>query len=207
MTEEPKKVKVPAMAVLDWISPDSSPTVEGDFVRLRAPRMSDYREWVDLRAASRDFLQPWEPTWPADDLTRPAFRRRLSLYARDRDLGQGHAFFILRKPDDVIVGGINLRNIMRGVAQSGAIGYWAGEPHARQCYTLAALKTLTRFAFLTLGLHRLEAACCTDNEASRRLLMKAGFGYEGVARSYLKINGMWRDHLLFGLVTEEPGAP
>jgi ribosomal-protein-alanine N-acetyltransferase len=195
------------MTVLDWISPDSGPMVEGELVRLRAPRMSDFREWAELRASSRDFLQPWEPTWPADDLTRAAFRRRLSLYARDRDLGQGHAFFVLRKSDDAMVGGINLRNIMRGVAQSGAIGYWSGERYARQGYTLCALMALTRFAFLSLGLHRLEAACCTDNEPSCRLLLKAGFRYEGVARSYLKINGSWRDHLLFGLIGDEAGDP
>jgi ribosomal-protein-alanine N-acetyltransferase len=194
------------MTVLDWISADSGPIVDGDVVRLRAPRMSDFKEWAELRAASRSFLQPWEPTWPADDLTRAAFRRRLSLYARDRDLGQGHAFFVLRKSDDVMVGGINLRNIMRGVAQSAAIGYWAGEPYSRRGYTLAALKTISRFAFLTLGLHRLEAACCTDNEPSCRLLLKAGFRYEGIAHSYLKINGIWRDHLLFGLIGEEQDA-
>jgi ribosomal-protein-alanine N-acetyltransferase len=194
------------MAVLDWISPDTGPVVEGERVRLRAPRMADFHEWAALRSRSRDFLQPWEPTWPADDLTRAAFRRRLSLYTRDRDLGLGHAFFILRRSDDTLVGGINLRNITRGVAQSGAIGYWVGEPYARNGHTLAALKTLTRFAFVTLGLHRLEAACCTDNEPSCRLLLKAGFKYEGVARSYLKINGNWRDHLTFGLIEEESGA-
>lgn len=194
------------MAVLDWISPDMGPMVDGDVVRLRAPRMSDYSEWSELRAASRAFLQPWEPTWPTDDLTRASFRRRLSLYTRDRDLGQGHAFFVLRKSDDALVGGINLRNIMRGVAQSGAIGYWAGQPYARSGYTLAALKSLSRFAFVSLGLHRLEAACCTDNEPSCRLLLKAGFTYEGVARSYLKINGNWRDHLMFGLIGDESSA-
>ena len=93
------------------------------------------------------------------------------------------------------------------MAQSAAIGYWAGQPYARNGYTIAALKTLTRFAFATLGLHRLEAAvAATDNEPSCRLLLKAGFTYEGVARSYLKINGNWRDHLTFGLIGDEPGA-
>ena len=194
------------MAVLDWMSPDTGPVVDGDSVRLRAPRMADFAEWSALRAASREFLQPWEPVWPSDDLTRAAFRRRLSLYTRDRDLGQGHAFFIFRKTDNALVGGMNLRNITRGVAQSAAIGYWAGQPYARNGYTLSALKTLQRFAFLTLGLHRLEAACCTDNEPSCRLLLKAGFKYEGVARSYLKINGNWRDHLTFGLIEDGFGA-
>jgi len=188
------------MAVLDWITPDSGLALDGEGVRLRPPRMGDFPEWAELRQASRTFLQPWEPTWPTDDLTRAAFRRRLSLYQRDQDLGQGYAFLVFRKPDYAMVGGITLRNIIRGVAQTGAVGYWAGQPHVRCGYTLAAVKSVSRFAFGRLGLHRLEAACCPENVASHRLLLKAGFEAEGRARSYLKINGEWRDHLLFGLV-------
>jgi len=194
------------MAVLGWMGVDDRTALDGDGVHLRPPRMADFREWVDLRETSRAFLQPWEPTWPADDLTRAAFRRRLALYARDRDLGQGHAFFVFRDKDNALVGGVNLRNVMRGVAQSAQIGYWVGQPYARQGHVSAGVQTVIRFAFRTLGLHRLEAACCTDNDASRRLLLKVGFHEEGLARGYLKINGKWRDHLLFGLIADEPAG-
>ena len=193
------------MAVLDWMTPDPGTTLDGERVRLRSPRMSDFAEWASLRRNSRAFLQPWEPTWPEDDLTRAAFRRRLTIYQRDQDLGQGFAFFVFRQPDHVLVGGVTLRNILRGVAQSGAIGYWIGEPHARRGYTLTAVKEISRFAFGKLGLHRLEAACCPENSPSRRLLLAAGFKPEGQARGYLKINGVWRDHLLFGLLQGDAG--
>ena len=63
------------MALLDWIAPESGLRVEGEGVRLRPPRASDYTEWRDLRAQSRAFLQPWEPTWPVDDLGRAAHGR------------------------------------------------------------------------------------------------------------------------------------
>ncbi len=188
------------MAVLDWISPDAGLSLEEGEVRLRPPRMADFPAWAELRRESRAFLQPWEPTWPADDLTRAAFRRRLSIYARDQDAGQGHPFFVFRTSDHRLVGGVNLRDVKRGVSQSGALGYWAGAAHARRGYTLAAVKAVSRFAFGRLGLNRLEAACVPENEPSRRLLVGAGFQEEGLARSYLKINGSWRDHLLFGRV-------
>ena len=191
------------MAVLDWITPEPGLLLDDEQVTLRPPRSADYREWSELRRESRPFLQPWEPTWPPDDLTRAAFRRRLSIYNRDQDLGQGYAFFVFRKPDSALVGGVNLRDIRRGVAQSGALGYWVGAQHARQGYTLAAVRAVARFAFGRLGLHRLDAACLPENEASRRLLLRAGFDHEGRARAYLKINGQWRDHLLFGLVKDE----
>jgi len=193
------------MALLDWIAPESSLRVEGEGVHLRPPRALDYPEWRELRAASRGFLQPWEPTWPADDLSRLAFRRRLTAYARDRELGAAYAFFVIRSEDEALTGGITLSNVRRGVAQMGSIGYWCGRPYTRQGYTLNAVRALSDFAFRTLGLHRLEAACIPDNAASRSLLAKAGFVEEGFAQAYLKINGAWRDHVLFGMVTPLQG--
>lgn len=189
------------MALLDWIAPESGLRIEGEGVVLRPPRAGDYGEWRELRAASRDFLQPWEPTWPADDLTRAAFRRRLAAYARDRDAGVAYPFFVFRARDGALSGGITLSNVRRGVAQMGSVGYWCGRPFARQGLTLAAVRALSAFAFRSLALHRLEAACLPHNTPSRTLLNQAGFSEEGLAKAYLKINGVWRDHVLFGLVS------
>ena len=194
------------MALLDWIAPESGLRLECEGIYLRAPKASDYGEWRELRAASKSFLQPWEPTWPADDLTRSAFRRRLTAYSRDRDLGVAYPFFVFRGEDEALTGGITLSNVRRGVAQMGSIGYWCGKPFARHGHTLAAVRALSEFAFRTLGLHRLEAACIPENAPSRALLAKAGFTEEGFARAYLKINGAWRDHVLFGLTTPLRGA-
>ena len=193
------------MALLDWMSSDSDLRLEGDLVRLRPPRPADYAEWSVLRASSRDFLQPWEPTWPADDLTRAAFKRRLSAYAHDMERGLAYPFLVFRADDSRMVGGITLSNIRRGVAQMGSIGYWVGEPHTRQGYTVAAVQQVTRFAFNRLGLHRVEAACIPTNDGSRAVLARAGFRQEGMALAYLRINGVWRDHLLFGLLAPGDG--
>ena len=193
------------MALLDWIAPESGLRVEGEGVWLRPPRASDFAEWRELRAQSRAFLQPWEPTWPADDLSRAAFRRRLLAYARDREAGLAYPFFVFRADDDALTGGITLSNVRRGVAQMGSVGYWCGRPFTRQGLTLGAVRALSEFAFRTLALHRLEAACIPDNAPSRALLKKAGFVEEGFAQAYLKINGAWRDHVLFGLVSPYRG--
>ncbi len=149
--------------------------------------MTDYPAWSQLRLRSRDFLQPWEPTWPPDDLTKSAFRRRLAAYARDIDLDQAYPFFIFRGRDDALLGGVTLSNVRRGVAQMASIGYWIGQPYARRGHMLAAVRTAAPFAFQRLGLHRLEAACIPDNGPSRELLLKAGFRLEGEARAYLKL--------------------
>ena len=189
-----------AMAVLDWRGPDRGLALIGDGVRLRPPRVTDYAAWSELRMRSREFLQPWEPVWPSDDLTKSAFRRRLAAYARDIDLDQAYPLFIFRAKDEALLGGITLSNVRRGVAQMASVGYWIGQPHARKGHMLAAVRAIAPFAFQRLGLHRLEAACIPENTPSRELLLKAGFRLEGEARAYLKINGVWRDHLLFGML-------
>jgi ribosomal-protein-alanine N-acetyltransferase len=182
---------------------EQPPLIEGDGVFLRAPQMADFAEWAALRESSRAFLTPWEPTWPHDDLSRVAFRRRLKRYAEDMRSDQAYAFFIFNH-DAALVGGITLANVRRGVAQAGSLGYWMGEPFARRGLMTAAVTALIPFAFGALRLHRLEAACIPSNIASVRLLEKTGFKREGYAREYLCINGIWQDHFLYALLRTDP---
>ncbi len=183
---------------------ETLPAIAGAGVTLRVPHGGDYGEWAALRESSRAFLVPWEPTWPADDLTRGAFRRRLKRYAEDVRSDLAYAFLIFRSDDNALVGGLTLANIRRGVAQAGSIGYWVGAPFARKGYMTAAMRALAPFCFGTLRLHRLEAACIPANTASVRLLEKTGFQREGYARSYLCINGVWQDHLLYARLKDDP---
>jgi ribosomal-protein-alanine N-acetyltransferase len=183
------------------------PAIEGERVMLRQPQMSDHPEWAALRERSREFLKPWEPVWPVDDLTRAAFRRRLKRYAEDQRSDQAYSFFVIRKSDGVLAGGITLSNVRRGVAQAGSIGYWMGEPYAHEGLMSDALRALIPFGFALLRLHRLEAACIPTNVASIRLLEKSGFQREGYARQYLCINGIWQDHLLYARIKDEPPRP
>lgn len=192
--------------MLAWLrfSPDHGPHLTYGRVRLRPGRPRDWRAWARLRGQSRNFLAPWEPTWPSDALSRAAFRRRLQQYAAEMRDGQGYSFLIFRKSDRALVGGISISNVRRGVAQSASLGYWIGAPYARQGYMSEALTAVLDFGFTTLGLHRIEAACLPSNEASQGLLRKVGFHEEGYAREYLRIDGVWRDHVLFGVLRTDP---
>jgi ribosomal-protein-alanine N-acetyltransferase len=172
-------------------------------VYVRPPRYRDWSGWSELRAASRDFLAPWEPTWPADALSRAAFRRRMRQTAIEWNEDSGYGFLLFRRADDQVIGGINLSNVRRGVSQAVSLGYWIGAPFARQGYMGEALGCLLPFAFERLGFNRIEAACLPHNLASRGLLQKIGFREEGYARQYLRINGNWQDHVLYALLKDD----
>ncbi len=191
--------------LIHGIRPERAPrlVLPGERVYLRPPRSSDWRQWSALREESREFLEPWEPKWSADSLTRRAFRRRVRLYNADWRRDQGAAFLIFRREDHALLGGITLSNVRRGVVQSGTLGYWIGAPHAQKGYMSEALGAVLNDAFGRLALHRVEAACLPENEASRRLLTKLGFEEEGYAREYLRINGAWRDHVLFAILRRD----
>lgn len=164
---------------------------------------NDWIKWANVRSESRDFLIPWEPTWPADALTRSAFRRRLAKYSEEWSSDRGYSFFIFRREDDTLVGGITIANVRRGVAQIASFGYWIGKRYTRNGYMTEGVSGASTFAFDNLSLHRVEAACLQSNLASQGVLKKAGFSYEGLARKYLKINGQWRDHMVFSLLRED----
>lgn len=177
--------------------------LDGAQVYLRPPQAGDWQVWAELRAASRAFLEPWEPRWAEGALTRAAYRRRLRRQAREARDDIGYSFFILRRHDHALVGGVNLSNIQRGVAMSCSVGYWVGKDFARQGLMGDALDAVMPFVFKKLALHRLEAACLPSNLASEGLLRKLGFQREGYARRYLRINGEWQDHLLFALLADD----
>lgn len=179
------------------------PVIHGKDVYLRYPRIVDFKVWARLRGESREFLEPWEPSWASDELTKGAYRRRIKRYQKETRQDSAYAFFLFRAEDNVLMGGCTLSNVRRGVTQCCALGYWIGERFARQGYMFDAVRALIPFIFSTLGLHRIEAACLPINEASKNLLTKAGFRQEGIARRYLQINGEWRDHVLFALLEDE----
>ena len=192
------------MALFRLSKPASpEPLLRGDGVFLRPAVADDYPAWARLREQSRAFLTPWEPTWPEDDLTRAAFRRRLRRQAEELARDEAYSFLIFDATSEELLGGLTLGGVRRGVAQAATLGYWMGAPHAGKGHMTRAVAAAVRFGFSTLRLHRIEAACIPDNAPSMALLRRNGFRREGLARAYLKINGAWRDHVLFALVASE----
>ncbi len=170
---------------------------------LRLPRYRDFDQWHELRRDSRAFLQPWEPSWRSDELTERSFRQRVIRNEQEFHSGLAVPFLLFSRDDETLIGGLTIGLIRRGAAQSCMIGYWMGERHAGKGHMFAALQLAIPYIFGPLELHRIEAACIPDNVSSIRLLEKSGFEREGLLREYLKINGQWRDHMLFSKIRDQ----
>jgi ribosomal-protein-alanine N-acetyltransferase len=171
--------------------------LQTDRLVMRPPQMRDFDQWAKLRRDSQAFLSPWEPEWSRDHLSSRAYRNRVVWAERAIRQGEAYPLFLFRRKDGQIIGGVTLSNIRRQPAQAATLGYWVGEAYAMQGYMTEALKVVRDHAFTALDLSRLEAGCLPENIASRRLLERCGFKYEGIAQAYLQIDGEWRDHVLY----------
>jgi len=176
----------------------------GRRLSLRTLVESDHAAWFEVRARCRDWLVPWEPrpagTPPAAE-DRASFAARCALRERERQLGTGFGFGIF--VGDRFSGEVTLSSIQRGPFQSASIGYWIDRAVAGQGLVPEAVVVTHRFAFESLGLHRVEISIIPRNAASRRVVEKLGLRVEGLAERYLEIDGVWEDHIRFAVTTEE----
>lgn len=173
-----------------------------DGIYLRHPTQADCREYLELRRDSEAFHQPWEPDPPAGaDLYSPA-AYALFLAGHGKP-ARRERLFVCREKDDRILGLVNISEMVGGCFQSAYLGYWVGAAHANQRVMRRALPLVVRHAFESLGLHRLEANIRPENEPSIRLVRGAGFRREGYSPRYLKIDGEWRDHERWAILSDD----
>lgn len=175
----------------------------GERIYIRMAQKQDYLQWHEVRQANFKFLQPFEPVWSKDALTKKTFyaRVRHDRYSASKD--EKYAFLIFDKHDDQLLGGINMNNVNRGVFQACALGYWLAKDMNSRGMMSEAVKIISNLSFSLFGLNRIQAATLVDNTASIRVLEKNGFEQEGLARRFLKINGQWQDHFLFSKITNQ----
>ena len=175
-------------------------TIDTQRCYLRLPRLSDFENWVNLRKTSEDFLSKWEPDRDRNFYSASLFKSRVKWAKQKFKEKKVVHVFIFRREDNILIGAVTLDNVRRGAAQSGSIGYWLGESFIKNGYMFEVLKALIFFAFKNFEVSRIEAATLPENKASRKLLEKTGFKYEGVAQSYLQISGRWRNHVMYSLL-------
>jgi ribosomal-protein-alanine N-acetyltransferase len=178
--------------------------LRGRRVLLRSLTEDDFSAWHEVRTRCADWLLRWEPRpkgAPVPSEDRPSFAARCGIRERERHLGTGYGFGIF--VGERFGGEVTLSSIQRGPFQSGVIGYWIDEALAGRGLVPEAVVVTLRFAFEAISLHRVEIAIIPRNTASRRVVEKLGIREEGIAQRYLEIDGVWEDHVRYGITAEE----
>ncbi len=173
-------------------------------VTIRLLRPSDAKALEHELLANRTWLRKWEATdptgWPRTG-ARPLIRALRAGYRA------GNTVPLAILVDGELVGQLNISAIGYGSLSSASIGYWIAERAAGHGFTAIAVALATDYAFQTLKLHRIEICIRPENTASLRVVEKLGFRFEGKRRGYIHIDGAWRDHVCFALLSEEaPGG-
>ena len=171
----------------------------------RVPEKSMAALVLDFYTRNRDFLEPYEPERPPEFYTLEEQRRLLRQARTDREEGRGCSFWLFRKGEpERAIGYIALNNIVRGAFQSCFLGYKMDGTEINQGYMTEAVRACAELAFRRLGLHRIEGNIMPRNRPSLRVAEKCGFQEEGMARAYLRIHGVWEDHIHMVRLADDP---
>ena len=177
----------------------SKPLILSEKLILRLPLLTDYKSWVILRRKSEDFLNKWEPEKDSNYYSKTNFNQRVKWAKKNFNSKKVIHLFIFLRSNNHLVGGITLDNIRYGPFQSATLGYWLGEEFSKKGIMTESLNSVMIYASNNVGISRIEAATLPNNIASRRLLEKCNFKYEGVGQYYLQIRGKWQHHILYAI--------
>ncbi len=179
----------------------------GNRVALRAPKLSDAPHIIEMQRTSRDFLAPWVPARADNELDMAIVRKQISEQRRQFKADRDYKFVFTLGQTGPVIGRVSLSQVFRGIFQNSYLGYSVDVRYTRRGLTSEAVRLALDVAFGPLGLHRVQAAIMPHNEASLALIRGLGLRWEGKAERYLKIAGVWQDHLLFAATTEEWPIP
>ena len=168
---------------------------------LRPIATRDVSAWRETRRRNADWLRPWEATQPDPAAPAPSFRSMVRTLRAEARAGRVLPFVMTY--DDRLVGQLTMSGVTYGSLRGAHIGYWIDQAFAGRGVTPTAVALACDHAYWVLGLHRIEIAMRPENQASRRVVEKLGFRFEGTRPAFLHIDGDWRDHLIYALHQDE----
>ncbi|CAM4467138.1 ribosomal-protein-alanine N-acetyltransferase [Paenibacillus endophyticus] len=171
------------------------------YIRLMADK--DSEQLHAIRQRNYYFFKPFEPIRPDEYFTLEEQRRIIQAGIKGAEEDRNYVFGVFEKQSESLMGRIELSGVVRGPFQNASLGFFMDEVHNGKGYMTEAIGLVLEYAFSEVGLHRIQAGVMPRNLASVRVLEKAGFRYEGLAKRYLKINGEWEDHALYAITTED----
>jgi ribosomal-protein-alanine N-acetyltransferase len=173
-------------------------------LHLKSLEKNDSNIFYDFLMRNYDFFKPWSPRYVEDYRKKETHNAKMDNMVKEYTEGRTIKFFLFKKDDpERIIGTTVLANIVRGPFLSCFLGYRVDEQENGMGYASEAIKKVVEYAFTELGLHRIEVNIIPRNKASLRVMEKTGFTYEGTSKKYLRINGVWEDHIHFVMLNED----
>jgi ribosomal-protein-alanine N-acetyltransferase len=148
------------------------------------------------RLENREHLAPWEPLRTESHYSLDGCRQAIEAGLEAARGDRGYPFVVLSPDGAEVLGSFTFANVVRGVFQACHLGYGIASRHEGKGLMGEALDAALRYAFGPLDFHRVMANYMPRNERSGLLLARLGFVKEGYAKRYLKIDGLWEDHVL-----------
>ncbi|WP_142828471.1 GNAT family N-acetyltransferase [Planococcus soli] len=174
--------------------------MKSERIHIRFFLPEDATEKLRLEIENRTLFEAYSMTRYPDFYTLAIQKELIEIYAEQKESDQAYSFGIFENETGMLVGTISLVQVMRGPLQSAVVGYALDKKYNNRGYTTEALKLVVAYAFQKLALHRIEAGVMPGNDASIRVLEKAGFHKEGIAIQNVQINGEWQDHQMLAII-------
>jgi [ribosomal protein S5]-alanine N-acetyltransferase len=178
---------------------DLKQKLSGQNIYIRQLNIDDAEDLLQLQVENKDFFEKYAMERSPDFYTLESQLKRLQMMDENAKQDLDYFFGIFTN-ENSLIGTINLFAVMRGFIQSAFVGYFLDQRHNGKGYTTEAVKLIVKYSFEELKLHRVEAGVMPHNIGSIRVLEKAGFEKEGLARKNVKINGKWEDHQQMAIV-------
>jgi [ribosomal protein S5]-alanine N-acetyltransferase len=177
--------------------------LKGKHIYLRFLEENDAEAMKQLYLRNREFFQKYSPKRDEDYYTYERHLKSIKNSIESRKIDKEYSFGIFLKENDELMGDLDLTGVLRDALQSCHIGYSLDSKHNGKGYMTEAVELVVEYGFNQLHLHRIVAGVMPTNIGSLRVLEKAGFEKEGIARKNVKINGKWEDHVDLSILNPE----
>lgn len=177
--------------------------LKNETIHIRPFTVEDAEARLQLQLKNREFFEQFSMIRTPDFYTLETQRTMIQEYEQKSKEDTEYQFGIFLNEDNRLLGTISLFQVMRSSLQNAVLGYFLDKAHNGKGYTTQAVKLINKYAFEELKLHRIEAGVMPHNIGSIRVLEKAGFHKEGLARKNVKINGKWEDHEVLAILNPD----
>ncbi|GGE60576.1 RimJ/RimL family protein N-acetyltransferase [Priestia taiwanensis] len=177
--------------------------LKGTTIDVKLVEEKDVESLLQLEVRNNDFFQQFTGVRDESFYTLQGQLNRIKKAIIQKENDHGYLFVIMQKDPEEIIGEVMLTEVVRINLQSCWIGYFLDKEYNGKGYMTEAVKLVVDYAFQQLNLHRIEAGVMPHNIGSMKVLEKAGFHKEGIARKNVKINGTWEDHQTLAIINSQ----